>query len=229
MSEAVNDTEYQERTINAVTERPEGWEIGSDGWVFWVPKEHGVTPHVGDISRFYGRGIGYRVRGLALNGHIAWYRSEEEDLREAQARQAASDAERRREFEQHGRAELDARYATLPPVFQRRIDRFRRNDPDFRWGSEGYEMSCAVDAVKIAAWARTPERVKEYHDLAWKEQQAAIPDIFQGHSGNSFAFACRLAHHYLTDPELVAQEHGALCILNGCDGDGKCYTPKGAA
>jgi hypothetical protein len=228
VSIVANDQEYQERPISAVTERPDGWEIDTDGWVFRVPKED-VAPHVGDVARFYGRGIGYPVRGLALNGQVVWYRSEEDDRLESVITQRQQDIVRIREYQQHGRAELDAQYATLPPVFQRRIDRFRRNDPNFRWGSEGYEMSCAVDAVKIAAWARTPERVKEYHDLTWEEQKAAIPDIFQGHSGNSFAFACRLAHHYLTDSELVKQEHGALCILTGCDGDGKCYAPKGAA
>jgi hypothetical protein len=129
------------------------------------------------------------------------------------------DADRMERFVED-RPRLDAEYAALPLRFRRRFDRFRRHDPDFRWKHEAYEMSCAVDAVKIAAACGTPEAVREFRDLPWERQREIIPTLYEGHSGNSFAFACRLASLYLTRPALVEFDHGALCILSGCEGYG---------
>lgn len=63
-----------------------------------------------------------------------------------------------------------------------------------------------------------------------KLQRAVLPTLFDGHSGNSFGMALRLAYHYLTNPENVFLEHGALTPLVGCDDYG-CRHPrkKGAA
>ena len=47
-----------------------------------------------------------------------------------------------------------------------------------------------------------------------------MPGLDRGHSGNSFDFACRLANSYLSNPELVYLDHGALTILIGCEAYG---------
>lgn len=39
--------------------------------------------------------------------------------------------------------------------------------------------------------------------------------ISEGHSGNTFGMACRLAYLYLTEPENVIKLHGALAPLVG--------------
>lgn len=38
-----------------------------------------------------------------------------------------------------------------------------------------------------------------------------------GHSGNTFGCAARLAYHYLTEQENIVREHGALVPLVGCE------------
>ncbi|MFH1780580.1 MAG: hypothetical protein ABH841_01035, partial [Candidatus Nealsonbacteria bacterium] len=101
------DREYQETKVAAVKEYKEGWEITrKDDWVFYVSKEHGVEPKIGQVARFYGGGIGRPVRGLDLNGQEVFYRTPEQEaelhaqwVREHEVRNKA-------EFEQN-KAELD--------------------------------------------------------------------------------------------------------------------------
>ena len=56
------------------------------------------------------------------------------------------------------------------------------------------------DAVRIATALETPEAIKEWHGLDWDAQKAAVPELSDGHSGNSFGAACRFAMLYLTFP-----------------------------
>ena len=50
---------------------------------------------------------------------------------------------------------LDAKYKKLPAVFKKRLKIFRDSNPNFRWEYEAYEMTCCVDAVKIAKAVKT--------------------------------------------------------------------------
>lgn len=76
-----NDTEFEETKITEVTAYPNGgWNIQrEDGWSFFVPAESPVTPNAGDTCRFYGKGIGYAVRGLTIHGEVAFYRTPDEE------------------------------------------------------------------------------------------------------------------------------------------------------
>ena len=60
---------------------------------------------------------------------------------------------------------------------------------------------------------------------SWDFQKAFIPDLNEGHSGNSFGMSCRLAYNYLQDEEMVFFEHGALTPLVGCAEYG-CAHPR---
>lgn len=75
-----DDLDFQEVEIKSV--RPEmggGWSIErSDGWSFYVPAESPVEPLPGMVARFYGRGIGYVVRGLLIDGQCVFYRTPDE-------------------------------------------------------------------------------------------------------------------------------------------------------
>lgn len=51
-----------------------GWEIGHDGWMFFVPPESPVEPVAGMTCRMYPGGIGRAVRGLFLDGQKVFYR-----------------------------------------------------------------------------------------------------------------------------------------------------------
>ena len=67
-----NDQEFQMDILTAVEPcKDGGWTISHDGWCFFCPASSLVTPVVGMRARFYGRGIGYTVRGLALRTEIA--------------------------------------------------------------------------------------------------------------------------------------------------------------
>lgn len=77
-----NDDQFEDVTIELVSdEGPAGWSIKrSDGWSFFVDREDApVEPKVGMSARFYGQGIGARVRGLFLDGQKVFYRTEAED------------------------------------------------------------------------------------------------------------------------------------------------------
>lgn len=211
------DTEFELATIDRVDAGKDGWSIHrADGWSFWVGAEHGVEPHVGDEAKFYGRGIGSPVRGLMLNGRVVFYRTAEEEDAHRQRQVEADKRKRRDDFEREGRAKLDADYATLPAEFKRRLDGLRRRNPDFRWEYEGYEMMVCRDAALIALALKTADAVREFRAAPYEEQRRRVPDLSDGHSGNSFGAAVRLAWLYLTRPELVEREHGAMCPLTGC-------------
>ena len=74
------DNEFQDRTITAVEKHPDGsYEITHDGLCFYVPGSTPIEPKVGMVARFYGKGLGSRVRGLYIDGQKVFYRTEAED------------------------------------------------------------------------------------------------------------------------------------------------------
>ena len=212
-----NDDAYEECVCDSI----DGGSIKrSDGWSFFIDPAWPAQPRVGSRLRFYGRGIGYTVRGLYIDGQRAFYRTEAEQGEKDRQDQLDRDAESRAAFEARS-ASLDADYAALPANFQRRIDRFRRDGgPDWRWQYEAYEMSCCSDGARIAAALKTPEAIKAFREKPWDEQIKDVPGLFDGHSVNSFGFAVRLAWWHLTKPENVEREHGALVPLVGCEAYG---------
>lgn len=213
----LTDPEFETAVVKSVDKESDGWGITrADGWSFYVPAKHGVEPHPGDVARFYGRGIGYTVRGLALNDRLVFYRTEAEERAKFEQEMAESNERRRQEFEAK-RADHDARISALPDVFQRRIRKFQTTSPDFRWKHEGYELMCCEQAVLFVETLKTDEAVAAFHAAPWEQKKIMIPGLDEGHSGNSFDFACRLARAYLRDPELVYLDHGTLTILVGCE------------
>ena len=83
-----NDTEFEDKIIHAADKQPDGtFSIECGGWHLWCGKDCPVTPIEGQTARFYGRGIGYPVRGLFIDGVKVWYRSdaEEKTYREQEA------------------------------------------------------------------------------------------------------------------------------------------------
>lgn len=225
------DTEYREHLVTEVSREKGGWSIKSgDGWSFYVDDKYGVDPTPGMTARFYGKGIGYDVRGLDLDGRECFYRTAEQEAARHQQWCDEQKAKRLAKFECN-REKLDAEYAALPVEFQRRLDRFRAGNLEFRPEFESYEMMCCQDAVRIADAMRGRIRIElsagEIRDafeafakLSWDGQKALVPDLSDGHSGNSFGMACRLAFLYLVSPTLVEKEHGALTPLVGCEAYG---------
>lgn len=83
-----NDDQFRETTITKVQgKRSEGWSIEcADGWSISVPENSPILPKKGMKARFYGKEIGFFVRGMFLNGVKVWYRTEagEHDFRETE-------------------------------------------------------------------------------------------------------------------------------------------------
>ncbi len=153
------------------------------------------------------------LRGADVNGENLFYWSREEKRRYVD-RQAKKRRNKERQKFEENREELDTRYGALPKVFRERIDRFRRNNPDFRWMFEDYELFVCEEAVKIAEAMETPEAVEEFREMSIDEQYEAV-DLEDGHSGNTFSMATMLAYWYLKDPESVVKGYGALAPLVG--------------
>ncbi len=64
------------RGISSVSEDNDGWSISTaDGENFWVPREYGVQPLVGQLTRFYGSGPCCEVRGFDTSNVEYFYRT----------------------------------------------------------------------------------------------------------------------------------------------------------
>lgn len=170
-----DDRPFQDAPITSVVKSHDGWTVTADGWTCFVPRlpikrmsrvlRKAIVPKVGDRLRLYGR-LGYPIEGIAVNDAVVFYRDEE--MRAASRRRYLEerDAEQRRSFSLN-KAQMDADYDALPEIFRSRIDRFRAENPDFRHGSEGYEVFCLSEAVKIADWCEAEaavDRARRKHD-----------------------------------------------------------------
>lgn len=213
-TDARDDTEWKEVVISAVERQDGEWAVEYDGWTLWV-EDHGIEPEVGDTIRMYGRGIGHVVRGIAINGIIVRYESAR-DMDARWKREAADRQARQKAEAAAAAAETEVRIARLPQNFQSRIAGFRQRNADFDWEHLPYELMVCEQAALFADNFKTIDSLKAWHALDWSAQKAALPGLDEGHSGNSFGAACRLAYLHLTSPDLVPQEHGALCPLVGC-------------
>ena len=61
----------------------------------------------------------------------------------------------------------------------------------------GYNKFCCEQSILIAESLRTKERIVEFTKMSWDEQKKMVPGLDDGHSGNTFGVACRLAVNYL--------------------------------
>lgn len=221
--------------------------VREDGWTFGIQKEWRIIPKPGDIARFYGRGIGSVVRGLDINGVECFYHTEEQQAKEHAKWVRQYEADQKAEFEKN-RVSLDEKYQKLPEIFKKRIDKFRTNNPDFRWKYESYEMFCceqaviiasvigkrlfdeaateclSFDGIKKAIIDKAHTAFKEFHDMSWEKQKELVPDIADGHSGNTFGFSVTLAQFYVREQlDAIVSLYGALAPLVGSEEYG-CVT-----
>ncbi|NIR17500.1 MAG: hypothetical protein GWN86_27755, partial [Desulfobacterales bacterium] len=78
--EKAQDTQYQETTITKAQGGPEaGWSVTmADGWSLFIDKDSPIIPKEGMKIRTYGKGIGYKIRGIDLDGQEVFYRTPNE-------------------------------------------------------------------------------------------------------------------------------------------------------
>jgi hypothetical protein len=90
-----NDEQFADKRLTGVHAYPDngGWSITfDDDWSFTVPPDSPVKPTVGMMARTYGRGIGYAVRGLFLDGQKVYYRTEAQDKEHQEIQMYGADA-----------------------------------------------------------------------------------------------------------------------------------------
>lgn len=179
-------------------------------------------PKAGDTITVYGR-FGGEVHGIDINGREMFWRTPLERVADRVSWLANHDRDKRERFVKD-RARIDALYEELPPPLKARIDRFRAERPDFRIDSEAYEFAAVADAPKIALalaeqheWALdddlavtdesvTPDAIndaiKAFYDLPYEKQKQSVPNLDDGHSGNTFGAAVGLAGALLRGQEV---------------------------
>lgn len=149
-------TEWERDGDSATITVGESATGGLGGWTVSVPWPLGSDAKVGDRVRVYGRN---QVHGLSWLVDGAWvpvfYRTKREMQVEADVWIADHQREQHEAFEKN-RVAMDAAYETLPPPLKRRIDRFRAEDPDFRWKEESYEMAACSEAGRLYKRAMDP-------------------------------------------------------------------------
>lgn len=209
------DTEWVEGTLikDARDDGDNWWELATDYGDICCEKV-GIIPKKGMKVKFYGKGLGYTVRGLDINGHNIYYRTPKQAEKDHEKWCRELDKKNKNDFKKHKKV-LDNDYKSLPEFFQKRIDKFRKNNHNFRWEYESYEMFCCMEAVKISRALKTPKDIKDWSKLSWEEQIKKV-DIDEGHSGNTLSCSTALAYLYLSEhPEGIVNLPGALAPLVG--------------
>lgn len=210
--------------ITKIEERDGWYDISTDqSTCFGLKKKYGVVPKKGDKITLYTRGFSF-IRGMDLNGTQIFYKTDDELEQDRLKELAEIQLKEEAEFEEN-REQMDKDYAALPEVFRQRIDIFRNANEDFRKKFEKYELFCCRQAVAIAKRLKDPEKIEEWRDLEWDERVKQVPELEDGHSGNTFGTAVGLAFWYLKDPTQVPNLHGALTPLVGCKEYG-CPHPR---
>jgi hypothetical protein len=183
------------------------------------------TPKVGDMISFKRRDYNSTL-GVKVNGEVLYERTIHDLALEDEEQKLRFALDHIEAFKK-AKPALDAAYESLPSWFKMRINKFRGNNPKFRWEYESYEMFCCTQAVKIAeAFKGKPKDIFDVFVKAeWADQLKMVPGLEDGHSGNTFGAACQLAYHSLTKPENVTRMHGALAPLVGSEEYG-CVASK---
>ena len=168
-----------------------------------------IPPKAGDKVKLYCVHSSL-VRGVELNDVILYYKSDRQLEQERQEWLDNNVIEKQDRFEKN-KSQMDSDYESLPTVFKQRIDRFRKNNPDFRVDYEAYELFSCKEAVKIANACKTVKNIEKFKN----GESSLVPNLDDGHSGNTFDCACYLARMYLESPDFVRTATGAMVHLVG--------------
>lgn len=188
---------------------------------FMMKDEYHVVPKVGDTIQLKTKNFS-TVAGVKLNGKIL-YEKTDEQLDQEHYEYCQNQEKTKKETFEKNKVQQDADYEALPPVFKRRIDRFRANNPNFRWDIEPYVLFASKEAVKILKVCKTVEELSAFHKMSYEEQKAKA-GIDEGHSGGTFGEAMQLAHAYVENEKYVPYIHSSLAHIAGCDKVG-CLPP----
>ena len=164
----VKRVEYKPTGVGLDFSEGVGLDFEGGTGIFITAPEGSPRIEKGDTIRAYG-GLGFTVHGMSLlkrsmgpGGVVLdlwipiYYRTKREQEVD-HALWIAEHQERQHEEFEKGKAQLDALYDALPDPLKNRIDRFRKEDLDFRWKEEAYEMASCAEAGRLYKRAMDPE------------------------------------------------------------------------
>lgn len=234
------DIKYKDCIISAVEKDSDNsYSITTDGWSLGIDTDT-IVPKKGDVVRYYGNGVGSVIRGIDIEGVQIRYESERQ-LRLRYKKESMIEDRRRKDHFKSIQSSLDEKFDALPPAFQKRIERFRQNNFNFRWQHEESEILLAEEALRVAqflhsqttlfnkvgigevhpqlhwAYKAEVERVYDiFREYTEDDMEKLIPDFGGGHSGNTFYFVFKIAFCYLTDDQHIPFVHGVFSMFGGC-------------
>lgn len=220
LKELAKDTQFNEETLTEVTDHRDSWTFGTSMGFLTVPKGSvKFTPEVGMTVRFYGQGFGYTVRGVVIprtddKDVVFYYRTKKEAEADHQAWIEKENKKKTLEYKKNKKA-FETTIKSLPDCFQKRIERFRANNPTFNRDFLSYQLFCDVETMKMVKKLKTIEQIDNFRQMAW-DAQRMIVNIDEGHSGNTFDYCILMAKIYIQNPNDIINSHGALCILVSC-------------
>jgi hypothetical protein len=210
-----NENYSKSGIITEVTKSDDGYYVLRGGIGCFLDSKYGIEPKVGQMLTVHTKGGPFgEIRGMDLDGERIFWKTDE-DLEAERAEWLRKNEEEKQNKFKENVAKMDATYNSLPDIFKQRIDRFRKNNDNFRVDYEEYELFCCTQAILIAESCKTVDEIDLFHKKTWDEQKKQVPELCDGHSGNTFACACVLAKLYLDKPEFVPKMHGALSPLVG--------------
>jgi hypothetical protein len=229
------DGQFESYKIETVTAEPSGERPGwlldfEEGSSIWCPAALcQQAPVPGETARLYGEGFGYVVRGVAIDGRVYRYQTEEEQEAE-HAAHVDEEKTKRQALLEREMPDRDRRRAALPEPFRLRLEGFIAARPNWRRDCESYELFCCEEAALIAAHfagrENAAEQIDRFRAASTEDEKAELPGLrYAEHSGNTWGCSSVLAQAYLVSPELVPRVHGALCPLIGCQEYG-CYAAR---
>lgn len=153
-----------------------------DGDRTTISWDHGMTTSVkgpevkiGDSVRFYGGArLGDMRHGWALNGEVIEWQTPWERFAKRIEMLAEHDRKRRERAEAE-RAQVDEWLPLLHGPYRERIERFRREKPDFDLNGGTYEVYPVLMAQRIEAWVR--ERHPDAKPATWGDAVALVKEL----------------------------------------------------
>lgn len=212
------DPQYTEEKLSDVTPGEEGWTLEMSGSGIFCPKDQCTqAPSVGETVRVYGKGLGYPVRGILIEGRVYSYRTEEQEA-SRHAEWVAEESRQKQARLERERADRDARRLALPPAFRERLATYEARNPIWRRDFESYELFVCEQATRLVQrFGADLAALEAFDKLPASEQKAQAPELkLSEHSGNTWGAAVGLAHRFMCGPGNVKGAHGALCGLVGC-------------
>jgi len=221
------DNEYEDCLIKKVQGSGSYYEITLENGVsLGIKKSYNVKPKIKDRIRVYPKAqLGSVIRGIFINDKKVFYRTKKQQEAKQKRELEKRIEEKKKDYERH-KEEYKDRINRLPIEFQDRIKRFQINNLNFGWDFLPYELFCCEQAVLFANKLKTIMALDDFYKMEWKERKKFIPELNDGHSGNTFGLAVLLAKYFITAPEMIVKEHGAMCPLVGCKEYGCCASEQ---